>query len=595
MTIERTPALLLGLTVCAYWACVIVMIVKVSRKTRPLHRVLVPDQLRERLMWLIWVPLIIAWIILPLTAGIVAPGSDAWIALPGFAVAYRPIEIARLTAAALGVACLLLSIWSWRSMGRHWRMAVDTAEATKLIQAGPFAFVRHPIYALSMALMLCTLIAAPTPAILAIAVVHIALMQLKARSEEAFLFQQHGAQYAEYCARVPRFLPRAWPVAADLGAPYRAIKLTFYQRAMLLWERIHPYNAAHAIRLPGPADAHALRTAAEEACRAAGIGTLILRRWRGSYRYRPFHDVTVTEFPPSTDSQRLLRRILADALNTPFPPRPHHPIRWIVFNEPGAPAHYVILVYHHVVSDAHGIELLLGTVLQRYLKLSPPPEDRPITVHAPRCTAWINGALRRRGYWATFRRLLKLDLALSYAHKMPDDRYGGDETELALRTAPPGFLAEFSAACRQRSVGRNDVFAAALASAIAQRTTDRHTSRRRRKIAIGFILNGRRWGAGRCVALLRRLPGRHDSSAGRPGLQRRRRNGTNCRPDAPTEGRFRRRGGAFCPARVLHPPRAPHALHPEPPPQLPPAVPRLRRADHDGRGRGTPRPGRRQH
>jgi hypothetical protein len=53
-------------------------------------------------------------------------------------------------------------------------------------------------------------------------------------------------------------------------------------------------------------------------------------------------------------------------------------------------------------------------------------------------------------------------------------------------------LDHLSETCRQRGVGLNDAFSAALVAALAERTTDRHTSRRRRKIALGFMLNGRR-------------------------------------------------------------------------------------------------------
>ena len=41
----------------------------------------------------------------------------------------------------------------------------------------------------------------------------------------------------------------------------------------------------------------------------------------------------------------------------------HHPIRWTVFNEANHGAHYVVLCYHHAISDAFGIEWLLMAVL----------------------------------------------------------------------------------------------------------------------------------------------------------------------------------------------------------------------------------------
>ena len=43
---------------------------------------------------------------------------------------------------------------------------------------------------------------------LAIAVVHVTLMHLKARNEEAHLAAVHGEAYARYAARTGRFVPR---------------------------------------------------------------------------------------------------------------------------------------------------------------------------------------------------------------------------------------------------------------------------------------------------------------------------------------------------------------------------------------------------
>lgn len=494
MTIERVPALLLGIIMCAYWGCVVVMVVKVSRRTRKVQRVLVPAQRREQLMWAVWVPLVLAWITLPLVAALVAD-SGLWFALPAQATASGVFLAVRFAAAGLAVAALLLSIWCWRHMGRHWRMAIDPQQEAKLVQDGPFALVRHPIYALSIGLMLCTVVAVPTLTMILVAAAHITLMQLKARTEEVFLQERFGAAYTEYCGRTKRFVPRSWRAMAAVwngAASSGNARLTFYQRAMLLWERIHPYNAAHIVRLPGPADAQALRAAATDVCRAAGIGELVVQAWRGTYGYRPLREIPIRVFPPTAEPDWLLRRVIADAMNAPFPCRPHHPMRWILFDESDGAAHYIVLVYHHVVSDAQGIELLLGAVLCRYLNPGGPYNDAPLVTRVPRCTTWINGALRRRGYLHTFRRLLKLDLDLRCSHKMPDDRHGGDETEMVLRTAPRGLHKSLSAACRDRHVGLNDVFSAALVAALAERTTDRHTSRRRHNIALGFMLNGRR-------------------------------------------------------------------------------------------------------
>jgi protein-S-isoprenylcysteine O-methyltransferase Ste14 len=68
--------------------------------------------------------------------------------------------------------------------------------------------VRHPIYALSILLMLCTVVVAPTMPVAVIALIHIVLMITKAHNEEKFLLALHGAPYRHYLDRTGRFFPR---------------------------------------------------------------------------------------------------------------------------------------------------------------------------------------------------------------------------------------------------------------------------------------------------------------------------------------------------------------------------------------------------
>jgi protein-S-isoprenylcysteine O-methyltransferase Ste14 len=87
-------------------------------------------------------------------------------------------------------------------------MAVAPDQATDLVTTGLYGLVRHPIYALSSLLMLCTLVVVPTVPVLLMAVIHIGMMLAKARNEERFLAGRHGAVYLRYMQRTGRFVPR---------------------------------------------------------------------------------------------------------------------------------------------------------------------------------------------------------------------------------------------------------------------------------------------------------------------------------------------------------------------------------------------------
>jgi protein-S-isoprenylcysteine O-methyltransferase Ste14 len=208
MMIQDIPGVILAATIWTYWFGVGLMVFRVHRKSRRLGG-LVPEQSVERLMWLIWVPLVAAWLMLPYLALV---RRSPWLHTPAFALTDPAYAGLRWAAAAVALLCLLLTAWCWARMDADWSMAVSEQTRGELISDGLFSRVRHPIYALSVTLMLCSAVIVATPPMLAIAAIHIVLMHLKARNEERHMLKMHGDAYALYLRRTGRFLPR-------LGAP----------------------------------------------------------------------------------------------------------------------------------------------------------------------------------------------------------------------------------------------------------------------------------------------------------------------------------------------------------------------------------------
>jgi len=174
------PLLVVALTISAYWLRVGAMVVRARRKQH--HDVgVIPERPAERALWLILVPVIACWCALPWLG---VTHERGVFAVPSFARGTPAYAAIRWLAAAAAVAFLLLTIQCWRRMGRDWRMDISDRN-TSLITDGLFAKVRHPIYAFS-----------------------IALMNIKARSEEAHLARLHGDVYRRYVERTGRFVPR---------------------------------------------------------------------------------------------------------------------------------------------------------------------------------------------------------------------------------------------------------------------------------------------------------------------------------------------------------------------------------------------------
>ena len=105
----------------------------------------------------------------------------------------------------IGLLGTLAAQWT---MGDSWRVGVDEAEKTRLVTGGPFAVVRNPIFAAMIPASLgLTLLVPNAVAVVGFAMLIVAL-ELQVRFvEEPYLLRTHGVRYAEYAARVGRFMP----------------------------------------------------------------------------------------------------------------------------------------------------------------------------------------------------------------------------------------------------------------------------------------------------------------------------------------------------------------------------------------------------
>jgi protein-S-isoprenylcysteine O-methyltransferase Ste14 len=199
------PALLIGLIIAAYWLRVVQMVRRTKRSIGRAANFVPPERL-GRLVRVVWIPVVVLWILLPLATPFLVNPPAPLRPLPVlYANAY-----ASWAALALAVAAFAATWVCWVKMGKSWRMGIDPNERTQLVFAGPYAYVRHPIYALSSLLMLAALLAAPSASMLVVAALHLLFLQWEARREERYLVMLHGEAYTNYIARVGRFCPRLW-------------------------------------------------------------------------------------------------------------------------------------------------------------------------------------------------------------------------------------------------------------------------------------------------------------------------------------------------------------------------------------------------
>jgi protein-S-isoprenylcysteine O-methyltransferase Ste14 len=195
------------LSIWIYWLGVLVTAAR-SRFLYGHTSGIVPSDCRERLMWIIWVPVVAAWITLPSLGT-----KEHWlIELPRWAEHTTWVVSVRWCAAVIAAVCYLCTVVCWFAMGQSWSVGVLQKDHG-LVTTGPFALSRHPIYSLSILMMICTVVVLPTLPMFLVAVLHVVLMHVKARAEEKHLMRHFGDEYIRYMNRVGRFLPRRMPAA----------------------------------------------------------------------------------------------------------------------------------------------------------------------------------------------------------------------------------------------------------------------------------------------------------------------------------------------------------------------------------------------
>ena len=185
-----------------YWARVLRLAWKQKKQTGSAGNLLPPEPL-GRWLRLVWFPVIFAWILVPLIWGSGKAGEVSVLQ----AIVKVPVILTWIVL-VIALGAFVATLICWKKMGKSWRMGINPDDATQLVVSGPYARLRHPIYALSSLLMICTMIIVPSPAMLLVGLLHLALLQWEAIREECYLRGVHGDAYVNYARRTGRFLPR---------------------------------------------------------------------------------------------------------------------------------------------------------------------------------------------------------------------------------------------------------------------------------------------------------------------------------------------------------------------------------------------------
>ena len=104
------------------------------------------------------------------------------------------------------VAALVI-LWSHVELGRFWSDQLETVDDQQVIQSGPYAHVRHPLYSSYLVLTVGFFLATANWLVGAAMFVYFVTVAARAWKEEAMLIDRLGPAYRAYSKRTPRFFP----------------------------------------------------------------------------------------------------------------------------------------------------------------------------------------------------------------------------------------------------------------------------------------------------------------------------------------------------------------------------------------------------
>ncbi|MBD8899588.1 isoprenylcysteine carboxylmethyltransferase family protein [Rhodanobacter sp. DHG33] len=111
----------------------------------------------------------------------------------------------------VGLAVLLLGLgfacWARVALGRNWSATVQLKQDHELVTAGPYRWVRHPIYTGMLSGVLgSALVIGEWRGLVALALIF-AAFAYKLRHEESWMREQFGATYVDYMRRTKALIP----------------------------------------------------------------------------------------------------------------------------------------------------------------------------------------------------------------------------------------------------------------------------------------------------------------------------------------------------------------------------------------------------
>ncbi|HUB87676.1 MAG TPA: hypothetical protein VMB22_07260, partial [Verrucomicrobiae bacterium] len=265
-------------------------------------------------------------------------------------------------------------------------------------------------------------------------------------------------------------------------------KLNIFQKTMLQWNDVHPYNVVHVFRIPEPLDLERLKKTVNGVLESQGLAGVTLNRARGTYQLHSGPVDREIKIVTGENPSAALAAEIERQLNTAFVQRERFsPFRFFVVPEPDAFS--LGIVYFHAVADAESIALLAKEIVESHLNKIGSRSFQPLHFDCGR----RNNLLRRPGL--LIRKLASLPvLARQMRHSRHITHWDDNDfkNEFAFFPLAAGDLDLLLKTAKSWNVTLNDLFLALLMKSLSNLKPDLDRHPQRRKISLGCIVNLRK-------------------------------------------------------------------------------------------------------
>jgi len=114
----------------------------------------------------------------------------------------------RWSGLALGVVCVLLALWTHRALGEYFSPHLQMVAEHQLVTSGPYAWVRHPMYATLLLSIIAVCLVTANAVVWAASALMIPSVIARVGREEAMLTKYFGEQYTKYKRTTGALLPK---------------------------------------------------------------------------------------------------------------------------------------------------------------------------------------------------------------------------------------------------------------------------------------------------------------------------------------------------------------------------------------------------